>query len=210
MATNNTHPALPADFSFTFDPSVAAWNHPVATYNQLNNKAWDGLLASAFVFHPVTNRFLLVQRAPHDSGALRWEAPGGAVDREDPTILHGACRELFEEAGLKAKHVKRAVSEGPDAAARYDNMSTAGGFTFTTRRGLVCCGWSFVVEVDLEEIEKGVTLDPNEHVDYVWASEEEIREGRCGEKSIPLVRNVQMSRIMEAFRVRRENGEMAE
>lgn len=67
-----------------------------------------------------------------------------------------------------------------------------------------------MVEVDLEEIEKGVTLDPNEHVDYVWASEEEIREGRCGEKSIPLVRNVQMSRIMEAFRVRRENGEMAE
>lgn len=206
MTTQSGHPALPADFSFTFDSSVAAWNHPVATYNQLNNKFWNGLVASAFVFHPVTNRFLLIQRAAHDSGALHWEAPGGAVDAEDPTILHGAARELFEEAGLKAKHIKRTVSEGPDAKTLGDS----GGFAFTTRRGLVCCGWSFEVEVDLEEIEKGVTLDPNEHEDYVWASEEEIRSGKCGEKKIPLVSAVQLRRILEAFRLRRENGEMVE
>ncbi|KAL2206189.1 hypothetical protein CC79DRAFT_1369618 [Sarocladium strictum] len=204
MASHAEHAPLPEDFSFTFDPSVAAWNHPVATYNKLNNKAWDGLVASAFVFHPSKDRILLVQRAAHDSGALHWEAPGGAVDAEDPTILHGACRELYEEAGLLAKHVRRTIGEGEG----FDKGENGGGFTFTTRRGLVCCGWSFVVEVDEGEVEKGVKLDPNEHEDHVWASEEEVKSGKVGEKSIPMVSAVQFRRVLEAFRVRREEGEM--
>ena len=31
----------------------------------------------------------------------RWEVPGGAVDLEDETILHGVAREAWEESGLK-------------------------------------------------------------------------------------------------------------
>jgi 8-oxo-dGTP pyrophosphatase MutT (NUDIX family) len=51
------------------------------------------------------DRLLLMQRAASDSLPLLWEVPGGALDPEDPTVLHGAARELWEEAGLATKKV---------------------------------------------------------------------------------------------------------
>ncbi|KAH8178800.1 NUDIX domain-containing protein [Sarocladium implicatum] len=196
-------PTLPADFSFTFDPSLSSWNHPVATWNSLNNKEYDGLVASTVVFHPVTNRILLIQRARHDSGALHWEIPGGAVECEDPTILHGAARELFEEAGLKARHIRRVLpSIGHDGQPGKE-------WTFVTRRGLTCCGWAFEVDVSLEDMEGGVKLHPDEHEDYVWASEKDVKAGAVGEKKIPLVSERVKMLILDAFKQRQLNGEMA-
>lgn len=202
MSTTSGPPALPADFSFTFDPSLAAWNHSVETWLNLNSKHYDGLVASAFVFHPVTNRFLLIQRARHDSSPLLWEAPGGAVDREDPTILHGAARELFEEAGLKASHIRRMINDRDDAEGGKCNV-------FTTSRGMVVAAWIFEMEVKIEDMEEGVKLDPNEHEDYVWASEDEIIAGAVGDKKIPMASAVQKGRVLEAFRLRKLDGEIA-
>ena len=45
-------------------------------------------------------------------------------------------------------------------------------YTITTRRNLEVCGFSFLVEVESTE---EVKLDPEEHQDFVWASEEECR-----------------------------------
>lgn len=132
-----------------------------------------------------------------------WEIPGGAVDQEDPTILHGAARELFEEAGLKARHIRRVLTDiGQDGkpAQRY---------TFVTRRGLSCCGWAFEAEVSLEDMEGGVKLHPDEHEDYVWASEEEVVAGAVGDKKIPLVAERMKLVILNAFKQRKLNGEMA-
>ncbi|KAJ0147322.1 hypothetical protein CTA2_815 [Colletotrichum tanaceti] len=49
-----------------------------------------------------------------------------------------------------------------------------------------------------------VRIDPDEHADYVWASEEEVRRERVGDKEIPIT-NGQMARlILDGFRRRRE------
>ncbi|KAH0837442.1 hypothetical protein AYO21_08958 [Fonsecaea monophora] len=163
-------------------------------------------------------RVLLVQRAAHDSAPLRWEAPGGACDPEDASILHAVARELWEEAGLVARRI------GPLVAP---------GHVFVTRGGKRVCKFEFLVDVvgdrvnDVEDDDgrrkdrgkdgdgKGggiapripqVKLDPNEHVDYVWATEEECREGRtiAGNIELAFTTRQQKATLLEAFKVWRE------
>ncbi|KAJ0302926.1 hypothetical protein COL516b_006973 [Colletotrichum fioriniae] len=53
-------------------------------------------------------------------------------------------------------------------------------------------------------VEERVRIDPEEHCDFVWASEEEVRRERVGEREIPIT-NGQMARlILDGFRRRRE------
>ena len=115
-------------------------------------------------------RVLLIRRAAHDSMPNRWETPGGAVDDDDPTILHGVARELFEEAGLRAVGIEGFVGEDE------------GGFVFMTSRGRLVSKMSFLVTVDVDEGTDGVKLDANEHSDYCWATEEECRKGQLRRK----------------------------
>ena len=77
------------------------------------DKEWDGLATASVVFNH-DGKVLLIQRPKHDSMPNRWEGPGGACDDEDPTILHGAARELWEEVGLVAKRFTPLVTDGPD------------------------------------------------------------------------------------------------
>lgn len=53
--------------------------------------------ASAFVLDPSGQALLLI----HHRKLGRWLQPGGHLDPEDPTPLHGARRELAEEVGLR-------------------------------------------------------------------------------------------------------------
>jgi 8-oxo-dGTP pyrophosphatase MutT (NUDIX family) len=146
---------------------------------------------------------LLIQRAHNDSMPLRWETPGGAVDREDPTVLYGMARELWEEAGLKAKHVIREV--GP-----Y-------GFFFFTRRGVKVHKFSFEVEVETAT-EKGasamktadgeltlptVTLS-DEHEGFMWVTEEECRAHKVGDVEFKFTHLDQEQTVLEGFRARKE------
>ncbi|KAI8948254.1 NUDIX hydrolase domain-like protein [Xylaria longipes] len=94
--TTDTVPNL-----FTSDPVVANFNVPLGAYLE-TSPALQGVCVGAFVFDDV-DRLLLVQRAPTDSYPLRWEVPGGAIDAEDESILHGLARELWEETGLRAR-----------------------------------------------------------------------------------------------------------
>lgn len=206
-----TQPPLPADFGFTFHPSLSGYNHPIPTFLALHDKHWDGICTSAVVFHPETDKVLLIQRARHDSGGLSWETPGGATDAEDPSILHGCVRELWEEAGLRGRFVRRIVSgfeEGDDAGE--DLSGGLKGRVFTSwRRKLIFCFFTFVVDLKLEEMSEGIKLDPNEHEDYVWASEEEVEAGKVGDKDIPLTHEAQRALIREAYRLRRADAEKA-
>ncbi|KAJ4400239.1 hypothetical protein N0V82_010903, partial [Gnomoniopsis sp. IMI 355080] len=122
--------------------------------------AGPNLLASAAVFDS-QQRLLLVQRAPTDFFPLKWELPGGSVDvNRGESMVAGAVRELYEETGLVARAVTRRV-----------------GMERTFEEGRWRQG---VFEVRVVKGEEGVRLDPEEHVAWLWVTEEDVRMGRCG------------------------------
>ncbi|KPI37672.1 uncharacterized protein AB675_194 [Cyphellophora attinorum] len=135
-------------------------------------------------------RVLLVRRAPTDSSPNLWEVPGGAVDFDDPTILHGAARELWEEAGLHATAFHRIV--GPEH-----------GQVLTTRRGRLFVKFHFLVDVKSYDVK----LDENEHSDFCWATEAECEvgtvkrrvEGQETTLDIPFTSEAQKAAIMAGF-----------
>lgn len=75
-------------------------------------------------------------------------------------MVAGSVRELYEETGLVARNVKREVMERTFEEGKW-------------RQGV------FEVEVEVKE-ELDVRLDPKEHVAWMWVTEEEVREGKCG------------------------------
>jgi 8-oxo-dGTP pyrophosphatase MutT (NUDIX family) len=140
------------------------------------------------------DHILLIQRAASDSMPLLWEIPGGACDPDDESILHGMGRELWEESGL----VLTAV------------VGRAGGdVVFFTRRGLPVCKHTFEVEVRAEAgTLPDVTLDPNEHQAYLWATEDECRAGRKGDVELKFTTKDQENCILEGFRLRNARREV--
>ncbi|KAJ4854353.1 NUDIX domain-containing protein [Trichoderma breve] len=178
---------------FAFDESLIEWTVPKSDWLEIHDKNFDGVATSAYIFD-AQGRVLLVQRAAHDSMPNLWETPGGAVDSGDDSILAGCAREVREEVGLVARRMKRLVTEG-EGRGKWS--------VFTNRSGTrVFCGFAFEVEVDEGE----VVLDPEEHQAFVWAGEEEIRRGVVGGRRIALSCLMVRNRLMEAFRLRREDG----
>ncbi|KAI0799194.1 NUDIX hydrolase domain-like protein [Xylaria sp. FL0064] len=168
---------------FTFDPFVASFNVSLGAYLATSPKL-QGICVGAFVFDD-TRRLLLVQRVPHDSYPLRWEVPGGTIDAEDETLLHGLARELWEETGLRARCVTGLVGKG---------------YTFLTRRPLCVCKYSFVVEVEAFDVK----LDPNEHAAFLWVTEDEVKAKRCGDIDLTYTTKNQEEAILAAFWTRRQ------
>ncbi|KAL7919602.1 NUDIX hydrolase domain-like protein [Trichoderma austrokoningii] len=180
-----------------FDESLIQWTVPAADWLRIHNKHFDGISTAAFIFD-AQNRVLLVQRAAHDSMPNKWEAPGGAVDPEDVSILHGCAREVREEAGLVARRMKRLVTEG-----KVEEKDK--GSVFTNRTGTkIIYGFGFEVEVE----EGGeVVLDANEHQAWVWAEEAEVRAERMGDgRGIALTGMMMRRKLLEAFRLREEEA----
>lgn len=146
----------------------------------------DGLATGAVIFskhntHDTKQqqRMLLVQRAASDSMPNKWEIPGGSVDAGE-TVLEGVAREALEESGLRVTRV-RGLLRAPDAGAETEGLE--GGFSFAIRRGTkLIVKYTFVV--DVEDADK-VQLDPKEHQDYVWATEEECRSKRVARQGRP-------------------------
>lgn len=187
MAQNQNLPK----FNFTFDDSVAEWNVCHRTWLATNEKSWDCLATGALVFDS-SNRILLLQRAPDDSMPNKWEIPGGACDDEDPSVLYGCARELWEEAGLEARHIQ---------AVMPDNEGGKPGSVFTNRTGKrFYCKFSFEVEVGEAEVK----LDSKEHQDYCWATEADVELQMIGTKSVPLTGPMMLRTVRNGFRMRRE------
>lgn len=181
-------------FNFTLHPSVAPFAVPSETYLSIHTGEefkCNFIATGALVFDASTpERILLIQRAAHDSMSSRWEIPGGGCDNEDASILHGVARELLEEAGLTA------VSIGPPVG---------GGQSFLSRSGKLVGKFSFLVDA-----EKGVdgklhvNLDPNEHQNYVWATEEEVKARKVDTTELEFTTKEQEAVVLEAFKARRE------
>jgi 8-oxo-dGTP pyrophosphatase MutT (NUDIX family) len=181
-------------FNFTAHPSTSSFAVPCETYLSTHpgeKFKYKFIATGALVFDASTpERILLIQRAAADSMPGGWEIPGGGCDKEDPSILHGAARELWEEAGLTAASIGPQVGDG---------------HFFISRAGKMVCKFNFLVDA-----EKGaggkldVKLDPNEHQNYLWAAEEEVKARKVGDVELKFTTTEQEAVVLEAFRVRRE------
>ncbi|TWU71278.1 hypothetical protein ED733_000788 [Metarhizium rileyi] len=153
---------------------VAAYNVPIADYLQ-ENATIENICVGAVIRSD--NEVLLIQRAEHDFAGLMWEVPGGACEHDrDKTILHSVEREVWEETGLRVRSVDRLVDfqEFQDIAGEIKGRYIWRKLTF---------------EVEVEEghglggpemrkaISEAITLDPKEHSDWGWATEENVKRG---------------------------------
>ncbi|KAI1868173.1 hypothetical protein JX265_006996 [Neoarthrinium moseri] len=197
---------------FQTPSSLSSFTVPLTTYlstvRSPSGSALEGIGTGCVLIDPRTAKVLLLQRAPHDSMPLRWEVPGGAVDEEDASVLQGAARELFEEAGLVAARFLGAVGgqeeDGPPLVEE-----------FFTRRGRRVGKITFLVEVaesTSRQLADGgadgdivVTLDPNEHAAFLWVGEDEARAKKtAGGMEIEFTTERQADRVLEAFNLWRK------
>jgi 8-oxo-dGTP pyrophosphatase MutT (NUDIX family) len=181
-------------FNFTAHPSTSSFAVPYETYLSAHpgeKFKYKFIGTGALVFDASTpERILLIQRAAHDSMPSLWETPGGGCDKEDPSILHGVARELWEEAGLTAASIGPQVGDG---------------HFIISRSGKLICKFNFLVDA-----EKGaggkldVKLNPREHQNYVWAAEEEVKARKVGDVELKFTTREQEAVVLEAFRAIRE------
>ena len=188
----------------------------LATNVSLSGKPYTSLVVGAAVFHPnaTTHRVLLLKRSPAEKlFPHHWEIPGGKVDDTDKTIGDALKREVREETGLGIKeseitygesgfewtlgeHVKgedtkegEAVKDddvkdghvkGEDVKDENAKREDVKDDTKTE----MALELNFMVES--EETPKEVKLDPEEHLESLWAGESDI----VGLKMTPEMRGV--------------------
>jgi 8-oxo-dGTP diphosphatase len=99
------------------------------------------------------NKLLVVRRLKSDIFGGVYEIPGGGVD-EGETIEEGAMREGFEETGLKVRRV----------------IGTFKGFDFSTPTKKKVRQINYLVKAEEGEVK----LEPSEHDDFKWISENEL------------------------------------
>jgi len=183
-------------FHFDVDESLAGWNMPAREWLTKNDKQWTVIASGCAIFNS-DEKVLVIQRASHDSLPNRWEIPGGAVEEADPTIFYGGARELWEETGLVAVRFSHIITEGPE--------KEPGQVFANSTNTKIICRFCFAMEVESCET---VTLDPNEHQSFTWATEEEIRGNKIGRSEHPITNERMRALILEAFRLRKSRIEI--
>ncbi|KAM6484124.1 NUDIX hydrolase domain-like protein [Trichoderma sp. SZMC 28011] len=217
------------------------------TLSATSNPPIDYLMTSVMVLRQPPSRsqspsqnkpqILLLRRHPQDSYPLKWEPPGGSIDPSDTTVLSAAARELHEETSLSNPHfhtwVAMARELPTEDAARMKGwgvqpeeelardvevkIDEEGGVVRVTTFLETKNVWgkmNFVATVD-----EGarVEIDPEEHVEWGWFTEEEVRRGRAvlplengngngekGERVLEFTSRAVWGSVLEAFRVGRE------
>ncbi|KAK8873509.1 NUDIX hydrolase domain-like protein [Apiospora arundinis] len=169
--------------------------------------------------HPVP-RVLLVQRALTDSCPGIWEAPGGTCDdKVDRTVVEAAARELAEETGLVARAALGCVGtekvrggwrtivtflmeiESPPQQQQQREQGSNAVATAVAAEEAVAEGPS----PSLKSLNSAVILDPKEHGDFVWATEEEVRQDQAQGRHLKWrPGNGQKDRVLEGFRMAAE------
>lgn len=187
--TTEASESSPPYFTFAIHPSLIDFTDSAKTYLSAHpNEGYMHLATGALVFSPSSltsqtpARILLLQRASTDTSPNLWEPPGGACDDDDLSILHGVARELFEESGLVATSIEKVVS---------------GVHRFESRSGKKVGKFCFMVEVGVGEVK----LDPKEHQDFVWASEEEVIKGETGRVKLVFTSDRMRETVLEGFRL---------
>ncbi|KAL2040497.1 hypothetical protein N7G274_006940 [Stereocaulon virgatum] len=229
MPPSQPQPQPQTPIQLTIPPTLAPLTIPLSTYLATHTsvhtkKPYTNLAVGALVFHPprpspnTRTKLLLLRRAPTESAFPNlWEVPGGSSDATDPTVLHSLVREVFEETGMRVTRFLRGVGRGVEFVTP--------GRKEEERRWMKL---SFEVEV-LEihggsghmygekdnvagdgdgdgdgdgEIDVEITLDPEEHSEYVWATEQDIRGDRYS-----IVTPEQKEIMLEGFKLRTGDSE---
>ncbi|KAI1374160.1 NUDIX hydrolase domain-like protein [Hypoxylon crocopeplum] len=181
-------PPLPT-LNFDIHPAVSSFAKSQQSYlTKYPDTRYNYVATGAIIFNiadPLVPRILLIQRAASDSMPNRWEIPGGACDDEDESILYAVARELWEEAGLKAKKISRLVGNP---------------YIFSSRSGKRICKYNFLVEAETNS-QGGfdVTLDPREHQRFVWATKEDVETKRSADLDLDFTTKELQDTIIEAF-----------
>jgi 8-oxo-dGTP pyrophosphatase MutT (NUDIX family) len=182
-------------FKLPIPMKLSSWEMPPALWHKANDNRWAGLVASALVFNP-SGKILLIQRAKKDAAPNLWEIPGGAVEKDDHGIIYAGARELWEESGLVATKVKWLADSAKDEIGDGELNPETNERKFWFR-----AAFTFQVENC-----SNVKLEPREHQDYVWATEEEVRNLMVGDKPIPLTGDFMMRTILSGFRMEKESS----
>jgi 8-oxo-dGTP pyrophosphatase MutT (NUDIX family) len=101
--------------------------------------------------------------------------------------MHAAVRELKEESGLIATRIRRQVAE----------------YTFEDGRpGKPSITWlKLIFEVEVEDT--SVTLDPVEHQQYLFASEEEVVNDLAGDVELVYISPSNKQIKLDAFKLQK-------
>ncbi|KFH47448.1 hypothetical protein ACRE_016390 [Hapsidospora chrysogenum ATCC 11550] len=210
-------------------PPLSYTTSPVASFLAVTKSEFlasrpriQKLMTGAVVFRqaPPSNptataadQVLVVRRAASDSYPGTWEVPGGSIDETDSTVIAGAVRELWEETGLRARHVPCAVGmllqdgRAAEIAAKDDSRLDDDGLTVTfVETGRVWGKSTVMVEV---ESTAEVTVRPDEHSEWAWVTEEQVRDGWMdglggGKRELTFVSECVRWTLLDAFRMRKE------
>jgi 8-oxo-dGTP pyrophosphatase MutT (NUDIX family) len=179
----------PPVFSFDYDPSVAEFAVPKQHYLAARPGASFGYIATSTLVVDTRlaseMRVLLLQRAASDEDPNKWEPPGGACDDDDKSILDGAARELWEEAGLEAARISGPIGDP---------------YFFTLDDGKKVCQFNFAVQLVSERaIPSSVKLDPEEHQRSVWATEAQVKARKADGMDLDFTRSEVERTILLAF-----------
>ncbi|KAK1986718.1 NUDIX hydrolase domain-like protein [Colletotrichum cereale] len=179
---------------------------------------------------PTPRKILLLRRSAREKALPhRWELPGGAADSPpDPDALAAAARELWEETGLRAARFAALVGcyqwegAGPGLVAAPVPGDQAWGLadggvgileaSAAAAEGGAARGrrdawrkYTYLVEIetpaDGAAAAAEVVIDPEEHEAFVWATEEEVRAGRCGDVVFEWTSESQRLDVLRAFEI---------
>lgn len=212
----------PTPIKIHIAPPLQRYTVPLHSF-LARNPNYSCLVCSAFIFAPPHSystpsssqpRLLLLQRSATDVAFPGlWEVPGGSADDDDPTILHSLAREAFEETGLRLTRVVRQVGGGIEWTEEKKDVEGS----LATRKWLKLTFEIEVAEVGHSPSAVGndhgvvedylrsvpVELDPEEHQDHAWVTEEEVRSFLEEGKGRVVVSREQAEKMLRAFEVRR-------
>ena len=173
------------DISTTLSQSRSCF---LAAHLLPSGKPYASLVVSASIFHPTTERVLLLKRSPAEKlFAHHWEIPGGKIDDTDKSIGDALKREVNEETGLIIKESNITYAEKGFEWARSENVKDDPEMALEL---------NFIIEG--EELAEEVKLDPEEHLESLWADETDLVEL----KMTPEMRNV-VENVCTMLRLRR-------
>ncbi|KAL8999954.1 MAG: hypothetical protein Q9169_001360 [Polycauliona sp. 2 TL-2023] len=217
MSTQSNTSITP--ISIRIPPTLQSFMIPLGSF-LANNTQYDRLVCSSFIFAPATchhhnhahaneatvpSLLLLLRRSSTDSAFPGlWEVPGGSIDKDDPTILHGLAREVFEETGLRLTRFVRLVGD----AIKWQTTEEHGtgdkpkGFEIEVSEIGASKAGSGQKDVEGYLRSLPVDLDPEEHQDHAWVTKEEVKAFYDGGVGKEIVSKEQAGKMLEAFGLR--------
>jgi 8-oxo-dGTP pyrophosphatase MutT (NUDIX family) len=158
---------------FKVAPELSEFQVPPKQYlASLNDPKLEVIGAGIIVLDG--DRVLLVKRSLSDTTPGLWETPGGGCEDEDSSIIMGAARELWEEAGIHISSVIGVINRP---------------WRFQSRSGKNVVKFNFIAEAKMLPLttsneERIPVILSHEHEDFVWANLEEVKAERCGNKEL--------------------------